>query len=178
MNQFKSDIVRRFQRLFTFLSDSDLAWLTTNNGVKKNPIIKRDVDIYADVLGPIKHGVPGETRNTLDPVGAHCQIASLPPTIKLCCNYVQLSEDTLRVDDVPFLASTLGHVHYVTTSAADNTKCENIELGLQNIFRCYIVRGFHIVLLMEDMRFKNLKHQNKAGISISIVSAGEHITQI
>ena len=79
---------------------------------------------------------------------------------------------------IPFLTSISNHIHYRTTMSMGNMNIASLEVGLENIIRCYALRRFNIVVVLVDIQFKYLKDRNKIGKSINIVTRGEYIKHI
>ena len=84
----------------------------------------------------------------------------------------------LHVNDVPFLTSISNHMHYGTYKAVDIMKAPTLEDRLKNIIQCYAARGFAIRVIFLDLQYKSLKDRNMLGVTINIVSRGEHVKQI
>ena len=74
--------------------------------------------------------------------------------------------------------SISNHIYYGSANAIDNMKANTLELGLQNLVRCYAIRGFNVVVIMVNIQFKPLKDRNKLGVAINFVSKGEHVKAI
>ena len=82
------------------------------------------------------------------------------------------------INDVPFLTSISNHLHYGTSKAVDNLVAPTLEEGLKSIIRSYAVRGFGVGVIFLDLQFKCIKDRNRLGVSIIIMSKGEHVKQI
>ena len=178
-DQIKADRVRRLQHVAGFPSDETSIYSVLTNGIKNNPISKRDVQICNDVLGRIKCIAQGKTTmKQSDPVDVNSQIVKLPPATLTHYSNVQLAADVMCVNDVPFLTSMSNHLHHGSSSAVDNLKTPTLEEGLRNIIRCYNVRGFSISIIFVDIQFKFLKDRNVLGVTINVVSRGEQVKQI
>ena len=84
--------------------------------------------------------------------------------MRLHCNNVEMSADVMLLNEVP--------------CAVDNIICTALEKELINVIRCYVVRGFNIILITVDMQFKSLKDRNKVGVKFNVVSKSEHASII
>ena len=87
---------------------------------------------------------------------------------------MQLAADVLHANGAPFLTSNSNNLHCGTSNAIDNLQAPTLEDGLKNIIRNYAVRGFSIGIIFLDIQFKSLKDRNALGVTICIVSRGEH----
>ena len=84
---------------------------------------------------------------------------------------MQIAADVLHANDVPFMTSMSNHMHYGIYNAIDNLKADDLESGLKKI-RCYVIRGFNVVVVLVDIHFKCLKDRNMLGKPMNVVSRG------
>ena len=84
----------------------------------------------------------------------------------------------VHLNGVIFLTLISNHIHCGTANAIDNMKEDALEVGLKNIVKCYAIRGFNAVVILVYIQFKILKDRNRVGVSVNIVSWGEHVKQI
>ena len=172
-DQLKADIVRRFQHVAAFPSDRTLMYSVVTNGIKNNPITKRDVELCTEMLGKSKYMAQGKTTmKGAEAVDKDAQLIELPPMVKLYYSDVELEADVLFVNDVPFLTTISRNIHYGTATAVDNLKLVTLEEGLRSVIRSYAVRGFHVVLICVDIQFKGIKDRNRLEVTVNIVSRG------
>ena len=178
-DQIKADRVRRLQYVAGFPSDETLMYSILTNGIKNNPISRRDVMICKEMLGKSRHVAQGKTTmkapTAIDP---ETQTVTLSPTIITYYGNVQLAADVLHVNDVPFLTSMSNHLHYGTANAVDNMTAPTLEAGVKNIIRSYAVRGFGVGVIFLDIQFKCVKDRNMLEIPVVIVSRREHVKMI
>ena len=113
-----------------------------------------------------------------NPIDVSAQTMEVPPSILTHYGNVQLAADILHVNDVPFLTSIANHLHYGTSNAVDNLQAPTLEAGLKNVIHSYAIRGFSIGIIFLDIQFKSLKDRNMLGVTVCIVSRGEHVKQI
>ena len=90
-------------------------------------------------------------------------------------NYWQIF---FHVNSVPFLTSMSENLHYGSCYAEDNLECPPLEEGLRNIMHCYSIRGFHVSTTMLDIKFIAAKDRGELGVTIKLVSKGEHVSKI
>ena len=177
--QLRADRVRRLQHVAGFLSDDALVYSVMTNGIKNNPISKRDIEICKDMLGRSKYLAKGKsTMKAPETADVQAQTAELPLTILTHYSSAELAADVLHRNDAPFLTSISNHIHHGTFNAVDNLKVDALEVGLKNAIRSYAVRGFSISVIFVDIQFKALKDRNVLGVTVSVVSRGEHMKQI
>ena len=82
-NQLRADGVRRLQHADAFPESDTMSHATQTNGLFSNPISKRDIDAYNDVLGKSKCISQGKrTMRSSDPISVDHQLIELPPTMK------------------------------------------------------------------------------------------------
>ena len=62
-DQLKADMVRRVQHVAACPSDATLIYSFSTNGIKNNPLTKRDVETCDAMLGCSKHLCQGKTHN-------------------------------------------------------------------------------------------------------------------
>ena len=140
------------------------------NGIKNNPITKRDVEICDDMLGPSSYAAKGKTTRTkLDAIDTKAQMVEVPLAVRKHYNNVKISTDVMHVNDIPFLTSVSHDMHYGTSLAVDNLTAPVLERGLRNAVRKYNIRGFNVVVIILDTQFKSLKERNKVGVPINLV---------
>ena len=46
---------------------------------------------------------------------------------------------------------------------------------MKNVIRCYAIRGFRVVVVLEDMQFKFIKDQNRVGTPENTARKREHV---
>ena len=126
-----------------FPSDETLIYSVLTNGIKNNPISKRDIEICQNMCKM--------TMTQSDPIDINSQTIELPPTTLTHYGNIKLAADVLHVNDVPFLTSISNHAHCRTCKAVDNVKAPMLEDGLKNIIRCYAIRGFAIRVIFLDL---------------------------
>ena len=118
------------------------------NGIKNNPISKRDVQICQEMLGRSKYISQGKTTmKRSDAIDVSNQTVELPKTMLTYYGNVQLAADVLHVNNVTFLTSISNHLHYGTCKAVDNMQAPTLEEGLKNVVRSYAIRGFSIGII-------------------------------
>ena len=118
-----------------------------------------------DVFGLIRCITKGKnSREQSDVVDPKLQIIEVLPNFRKYYNTVESSTNAIHLIDVPFLTSASHDMHYGISLAADNFTCPVLDQGLNNVIRCYAIRGFNLVLFTLDMQFKSLKDFNKAGV--------------
>ena len=162
-----------------FPEDRNTSCAVQTNSILKNPISKRDSDSCNEMLGKSKCIIQGKrTMRSSDPINVDDHLIELPPTIKNHYRNVQLAAETLCVNNVLFLASIANHIHHVTYNAIDNLKYISLEEGVKNVIRYYALRGFKVVAVILDVKFKCLNDQNKLGVPVNVVSMEEHAKQI
>ena len=74
------------------------------NGIKNNPLTKRDIETCDDVLGRRK--CISEVKSTIEssePIDSSRQPTEVPSTITMHYRDVQLSVYLLRANEIPFL---------------------------------------------------------------------------
>lgn len=76
------------------------------------------------------------TRAQPDATVRKYQTADVPPTIRQCCNYVEILVGALRVNDTPLLSSALRDAYCETVGAVVNMKCITLEQEINNVVRC------------------------------------------
>ena len=73
----------QLQHADAFPESDTMSYATQTNGLFSNPISKRDMDAYNDVLGKSKHISQGKrTTRSSDPISVDHQLIELPPTMK------------------------------------------------------------------------------------------------
>ena len=178
-DQIRADRARTLQHVAGFPYDETVIYSVSTNRINNNPISRRDVQTCQDMLGKSKHVDQGEnTMRSSEPIDVNSQNVELSPTILTHYGSVQLAADIMHVNDVPFLTSISNHLHYGTSKAVDNLKAPTLEDGLKNVIRSYAIRGFSIGMIFLDIQFKSLKDRNVLGVTVCIVSRGEHVKQI
>ena len=90
-------------------------------------------------------------------VDGKLQTVEALPTVRLCYNNVEMSADMMHLNKVLFLTSISHDIHCRTVDAVDNMTCTALEKELINVIRCYMVRGFNVILITADAQFKSLK---------------------
>ena len=171
----KADRTRRFQHVSGFPSDATITCSISTNGVRNNPITRRDVMIAKCMLGPSAHAPKGKsTRTQPDEVDVKLQTVELPPEVKDYYSNVEISVDIMHVNGVPFLTSVSHDIHYGTIAAVENMKCPALEHEVKKILRSYAVRGFNVVMILVDKKFKSMKERNRVGVPFNLVSKDEH----
>ncbi|OEU08874.1 hypothetical protein FRACYDRAFT_249219 [Fragilariopsis cylindrus CCMP1102] len=176
-DQSKAMRVRRFQHVAAHPSDDTLIYSAMTNGIKNNPITKKDVNMALDMLGKSKYSVQGKTvRHQPDAVDT--QEISVPTKILDYYSSVTLSIDVMHVNKVPFLISVSEHIHYGTIKALDSMKIPVLELEIQRIIKLYAVRGFHVKFILVDIQFKAIKDRGQLTATVNVVGKGEHVPAI
>ncbi|OEU11892.1 hypothetical protein FRACYDRAFT_245012 [Fragilariopsis cylindrus CCMP1102] len=176
-DQSKAMRVRRFQHVAAHPSDDTLIYSAMTNGIKNNPITKKDVNMALDMLGKSKYSVQGKTvRHQPDAVDT--QEISVPTKILDYYSSVTLSIDVMHVNKVPFLISVSEHIHYGTIKALDSMKIPILELEIQRIIKLYAVRGFHVKFILVDIQFKAIKDRGQLTATVNVVGKGEHVPAI
>jgi len=152
-----------------------LIHLVLINSIKNSLIIKRDIEIYNDILGPSKYVAKGKTTiKQSELVNIYRQLVELLELIKTYYSDVEVGADIMYVNNMPFLTSISKYMHYRAIRAVDNLECAILESDLENVVHYYVVRGFNMVLIVVNNQFRWLKDQNKVGMKINLVSKDEH----
>jgi hypothetical protein len=112
-DQLKASKVRRFQHVAAHPSDQTLIYSAMTNGIKNNPITKREVVMALDMLGKSRYSVQGKTVQH-QPDAVDTESISVPTKILDCYNSVTHSIDVMHVNKVPLLISISEHIHYGT----------------------------------------------------------------
>ncbi|OEU10337.1 hypothetical protein FRACYDRAFT_247347 [Fragilariopsis cylindrus CCMP1102] len=176
-DQSKATRVRRFQHVAAHPSDDTLIYSAMTNGIKNNPITKKDINMALAMLGKSKYSVQGKTvRHQPDAVDA--QEISVPTKILDYYSSVTLSIDVMHVNKVPFLISISEHIHYGTIKALHSMKIPVLELEIERIIKLYAVRGFHVKFILVDIQFKAIKDRGKLTATVNVVGKGEHVPAI
>ena len=103
-DQIRADRVRRLQHVAGFPSDETLTYSVMTNGIRNNPISRRDIKICNEMLGKSMHAAKGKrTMKQSDPVDVSSQVVEILPSIIEHYGSVQLAADMMHVNDVPFL---------------------------------------------------------------------------
>ena len=151
-DRLKAELVRRFQHVAGVPSDATLIHLVTTNGIRNNPITKRDILIAHEMLGRSKYAAKGKTkRRQPSAIDMHQQTVEVPRVIKEYYSDVELSVDVMHLNNIPFVTSISEHIHYGTAGAIDNMTCPKLENEIKNVVRSYAVRGFRVVLILVDI---------------------------
>ena len=178
-DQIRADRVRRLQHVAGFPSDETFTYSVMTNGIKNNPISRRDIKICNEMLGKSMHAAKEKrTIKQSDPFGVSSQVVKVPPSIMEHYGSAQLAEDMLHVNEVPFLISIPTHIHYGTANAVDNTKAPTLEVDLKSTIRSYVVRGFSVGIMFLDIQFKCVKDRKNIDVSVNMVSHGKHVKLI
>ena len=78
-DQIRTDRVRRLQHVTGFPSDETTLYSVSTNGIKNNPISRRDVQTCYDVLGKSKYVAQGKTTmRSSEPIDVNSQTVELP----------------------------------------------------------------------------------------------------
>jgi hypothetical protein len=176
-DQSKASRVRRFQHVAAHPSDETLIYSSMTNGIKNNPITKRDIAMALEMLGKSRYSVQGKTvRHQPDAVDTE----SIPVPTKILDYYnsVTLSIDVMHVNKVPFLISISEHIHYGTIKALDSMKIPVLEQEIERIIKLYAVRGFHVKFILVDIQFKSIKDRGNITAIVNVVGKGEHVPAI
>jgi hypothetical protein len=176
-DQLKASRVRRFQHVAAHPSDETLIYSAMTNGIKNNPITKRDIAMAVDMLGKSRYSVQGKTvRHQPDAV----ETDSIPVPTKILNYYssVTLSIDVMHVNKVPFLISISTNIHYGTIKALDSMKIQVMEQEIERIIKLYAVRGFHVKFILVDIQFKSIKDRGIVSAVVNVVGKGEHVPSI
>ena len=140
---------------------------------------RRHIFICRGMLGKSKYDAQVKpTMKSSDPTDVRNQLVEFPPTIKMQYGNVGLAADVIHVNYAPFITYVSNYAYYGTFNIFDNIKGVNLEQGIQNIIRCYAVRGFNVVVVMLDMQFKCIKDSNCLVVLVNIVIIGEHVKRI
>ena len=170
-DRLKAELVRRFQHVAGVPSDATLIHLVTTNGIRNNPITKRDILIAHEMLARSKYAAKGKTKRCQpSAVDMHQQTVEVPRVIKEYYSNVELSTNVMYLNNIPFITSISEHIHYGTTRVIDNITCLKLENELKNVIRSYTVRSFRVVLILVDIQFKALKDRNAVGVAFNIVA--------
>jgi hypothetical protein len=176
-DQLRASRVRRFQHVAAHPSDETLIYSAMTNGIKNNPITKRDIAMALEMLGKSRYSVQGKTvRHQPDAV----ETESIPVPTKMLDYYssVTLSVDVMHVNKVPFLISISEHIHYGTIKALDSMKIPILEQEIERIIKLYAVRGFHVKFIMVDIQFKAIKDRGIVSAIVNVVGKGEHVPAV
>ena len=135
--------------------------------------------IYDDTLSPLIYVTKGKTTHKQpNAVDVKLQTVELPPEIKNYYNNVQLLAGMMHENDILFLISVSQNAYYGVVGAVKNMTCLVLEHEIRKILRSYAVRGFNIVVILVNKRFKSLKERNKVRVSFNLVSKEEHAPAI
>ena len=122
------------------------------NGVKNRPMRRRYVQIWKDMLGKSEHVAQGKpTMKQSNPMDVRNQLVELLPTIKIHYSDVEMAEDALHENWMPFLSSVSNRMHWGTVNVVDNMKCDTLEKGLQNIISLHAANDFNVFIVILDM---------------------------
>ena len=81
-DQIRADKVRRLQHVAGFPSDETLVYSVMTNGIRNNPISKRDIEICNEMLGrSIYAAKEKRTMRQSNPMNASHQLVEVPPSI-------------------------------------------------------------------------------------------------
>ena len=178
-DRLKAELMRRFQHVAGVPADTTLIHLANTNGIRNNPITKRDILIAHEMLERSKYAAKGKmNRRQPSAVDIHQQTVEVPHVIKEYYSDVELSADVMHLNNIPFVTSISAHIHYGTTGAIDNMTCPKLENELKNIIRSYTARSFRVVLILVGIQFKALKDRNAVDAAFNVVARGEHVTKI
>lgn len=176
-DQSKASRVRRFQHVAAHPSDETLIYSAMTNGIKNNPITKRDIAMALEMLGKSRYSVQGKTvRHQPDAIDT--EAISVPTKILDYYTSVTLSIDVMHVNKVPLLVSISEHIHYGTVKALDSMKIPVLELEIERIIKLYAVRGFHVKFILVDIQFKSIKDRGKLTAIVNVVGKGEHVPAV
>ena len=140
-HQIKANIVRRFQHVAGFPSNSILSHSVNTNGVKDNPITQRDAGMTHEMLGPsryVSQGKPNRTRP--DRVDEHFQNIDVPKNIRKFYNNVVLASDAMCLNDVPFITIVSEDIHYGAVGKVYNLTFQSLDNSLMKVVRSHVVR--------------------------------------
>ena len=74
------------------------------------------------------------------------------------------------MNNVPFFTSISHDVHHGSVGSVDNLKCPAIKHDIRKVIIIYSVRELNAVLISVDIKFKNLKDRDQAGVKFNMVS--------
>ena len=82
-DQLKAELVRRFQHVAGVPSDETIIHSVNTNGIRNNPLTKRDALIAYEMVGRSEHAAQGKTKRCQpSAVDVHLQTVEVPIIIK------------------------------------------------------------------------------------------------
>ena len=103
-DKLRADTVRRLQYVEAFTSDINLVYSVMTNSVRNNPISRRDINVYNDIIVRSKNIAQGKTTMTsYDPIDYNNHIVESPQTTLDHYGNAQLETDIVNLNNVPFL---------------------------------------------------------------------------
>jgi hypothetical protein len=174
-DQLNAVRVQRFQHVAAHPSDETLIYSAMTNGIRNNPITKRDITMALNMLGKSRYSVQGKTvRHQPDAVDT--ESIPVPTRILDYYNSVTLSVDIMHVNKVPLLIRVSYHIHYGTIKALDSMKIPVLEQEIiGRVIKLYAVRGFHVKFILVDIQFKPIKDRAILPVHVNVVGKGEHV---
>ena len=84
--------------------DTTLIYSVSTNSIKNNPLTKRDIEIYNEILGCSRYALKGKTTiYSSELIDSNSQLITVLETIKLYYGNIQLAANILNMNNIPFL---------------------------------------------------------------------------
>ena len=109
-----------------------------------------------DIFGPNLSSLKGTT--VVHP-NLHVLVGEdpVPPDILKVHHHIVITIDIMFVNKIPFLITTLHHLHFGTIEALPNQQVPTIMEKLKDMIKFYTHQGFKITTILADPEFEPIQ---------------------
>jgi hypothetical protein len=167
---------RNLQASLAFPSDVDLSWILKSNQVNKCPVRSKDAKTETKIWGTNTTSLKGKTTR-VKPDTVITDIVAVPTKIRELHRIVTISFNIFFVNKVPFFLILSRKLCFSTVTHLANRKIGTIFAAFKSIFMYYLQKGFQIMTVMADNKFKSLAelfYELPGAPTLNLTSANEH----
>ncbi len=151
-----ADLVCNLQAGLVYPSVPDLKWIVKANMLKDSPVTSQDVDVALKIWGASVALLKGKTVRHKPPLIME-DVIEVPKEIWQLHKRVTLTIDIFFVNGVPYFVTFSLRICFLLVMHLQNQKIETIFKALKAMHNNYLQRGFQIVFIKSDGKFKPME---------------------
>ncbi len=175
-----ADLARNLQAGLVYPSVPDLKWIVKANMLKDSPVTSQDVDVVLIIWGPSVALLKGKTVRHKPPFVME-DVIEVPKEIRQLHKRVTLTIYTFFANGVPYFVTFSLRICFLSVMHLQNWKIETIFNAVKAMHNYYLQRGFLIVFIKGDGKFKpmgGMMSEMYGDPKLNLSSANEHVPEI
>ncbi len=175
-----AELACNLQAGLAYPSVKDLKQIVQANLLKDSPVTAQDVDVALKIWGPSVALLKGKTVRRKPPLVLE-DIVEVPKELRKLHKRVTLTIDVFFVNSASYFATLSLRICFLSVTHLQNQKNTTIFKALKAMHNYYLQRGFQIVFIKRDGKFKPMEetvYELYNAPKLNLSSANEHVPEI